>query len=144
MSPNNPMALPKISTINILTNNAELAASARAAPDPTMPTAIPQNKFTNPTATPAPNIKYPAIQFFALMLMSFSTTFQVKFCKLKVSSNKVILVIRDQPTSKYPESTIAVMRPYIATASQKITEIRFLVFILGAFTPPPIILTPVV
>lgn len=30
----------------------------------------------------------------------------------------------------------------MATASQKITEIKFLVFILGAFTPPPTILVP--
>lgn len=34
MSPNRPMALPKISMIKIFTNRAELAASARAAPDP--------------------------------------------------------------------------------------------------------------
>jgi hypothetical protein len=32
----------------------------------------------------------------------------------------------------------------MATASQKITEIKFLVLILGALTPPPTILTPVV
>lgn len=32
----------------------------------------------------------------------------------------------------------------MATASQNIIDIKFFVFILGAFTPPPIILTPVV
>lgn len=51
------MAEPKISTIRILTKRAEFAASERAAPEPTMPTAIPQNKLTRPTAKPAPNIK---------------------------------------------------------------------------------------
>ena len=35
MSPNRPMALPKISTMRILTNKTGLAASERAAPDPT-------------------------------------------------------------------------------------------------------------
>jgi hypothetical protein len=34
IKPNRPIALPKISTIRIFTNNAELAASARAAPEP--------------------------------------------------------------------------------------------------------------
>lgn len=66
ISPNKPIALPKISTINILTNNDEFAASAKAAPDPTIPTAKPQNKLTNPTIKPAPNIKYAPIKFFAL------------------------------------------------------------------------------
>lgn len=41
IKPNRPIAEPKISTMRILTNSAELAASARAAPDPTIPTAIP-------------------------------------------------------------------------------------------------------
>ena len=48
------------------------------------------------------------------------------------------------PTSRQPESTIAVINPYMATASQNITDIKFFVLIRGAFTPPPIILTPVV
>lgn len=57
ISPKRPIADPKISTIRTLTNNAELAASASAAPDPTIPTAIPQNKLTKPTEIPAPKIK---------------------------------------------------------------------------------------
>jgi hypothetical protein len=32
----------------------------------------------------------------------------------------------------------------MATASQKMTEIKFFVLILGAFTPPPTMETPVV
>jgi hypothetical protein len=36
IKPNRPIALPKISTIRIFTNNAELAASASAAPEPEM------------------------------------------------------------------------------------------------------------
>lgn len=63
IKPKRPMALPKISTIKILTNKEELAASANAAPEPTTPTAIPQNRFTRPTLMPAAKIKYPAIQF---------------------------------------------------------------------------------
>ena len=37
MSPNRPMALPKISTMRILTKSAGLAASESAAPEPTWP-----------------------------------------------------------------------------------------------------------
>ena len=35
MRPKRPMALPKISIMSILTKSAGLAASERAAPDPT-------------------------------------------------------------------------------------------------------------
>ena len=35
MSPKSPMALPKISTMRILTKRVASAASARAAPEPT-------------------------------------------------------------------------------------------------------------
>ena len=83
MSPKRPTALPKISTIKILTKRAGLAASARAAPEPifpqilifrnnpfkkkfqmkyhlpTIPTEIPQNRLTKPTVRPAPNMAYP-------------------------------------------------------------------------------------
>jgi hypothetical protein len=34
IKPNRPIALPKISTIRIFTNNVEFAASASAAPEP--------------------------------------------------------------------------------------------------------------
>jgi len=57
MTPNRPIALPKISTIRILTNRAGSWASARAAPDPTIPTHTPQNKFEKPTVRPAPNME---------------------------------------------------------------------------------------
>lgn len=43
-----------------------------------------------------------------------------------------------------PVNTIAVIRPYIATASQKMTDMRFFVFILGSATPALRILTAVV
>lgn len=39
--------------------------------------------------------------------------------------------------------TTAMITPYIATASQKIIETKFLVLILGALTPPPMMETPV-
>lgn len=58
IKPNKPMALPKISMIKILTNSAEFAASAIAAPEPTTPTQSPQNKFTSPTVIPEPKITY--------------------------------------------------------------------------------------
>lgn len=38
--PNSPMALAKISIIKILTNNAGFAASAKAAPEPTIPMSL--------------------------------------------------------------------------------------------------------
>lgn len=62
IKPKSPMAEPKISMMRILTNNDEFAASANAAPEPTIPTDIPQNKLTKPTDKPEPNITYPASQ----------------------------------------------------------------------------------
>ena len=55
ITPNKPMALPKISTIRIFTNNAAFWASAKAAPLPIIPTQIPHAKLENPTVSPAPN-----------------------------------------------------------------------------------------
>ena len=69
--PNRPMALPKISTMRILTKSAGLAASDRAAPEPTWPTPVysshysvqqtwptqrPHTRLTRPVVTPAPNM----------------------------------------------------------------------------------------
>ena len=59
INPKSPIALPKISTIKILTNNVESAASANAAPDPTWPTQRPHTRFTRPVVRPAANIAYP-------------------------------------------------------------------------------------
>lgn len=59
MTPKRPMALPKISTMRILTKSEEFWASASAAPDPTIPTQTPQNRLENPTVRPAPNIENP-------------------------------------------------------------------------------------
>ena len=56
ITPKRPIALPNISTIKILTNNDESCASAKAAPEPTMPTHKPQNRLDSPTVNPAPNI----------------------------------------------------------------------------------------
>ncbi len=52
--PNNPITLANISTIKILTNKLGFWASARAAPDPTIPMQDPQNKLEIPTVNPAP------------------------------------------------------------------------------------------
>ena len=75
ISPNSPISLPNVSTIKILTNRTELAASDRAAPDPTYkkikfykleiatsstcPTQSPQTRLVTPVVTPAPNMAYP-------------------------------------------------------------------------------------
>ena len=56
MRPKRPMALPKISTMRILTKSAGLAASERAAPDPTWPTQMPHTRLVRPVVIPAPNI----------------------------------------------------------------------------------------
>lgn len=56
IKPKRPMALLKISTIKIFTKRLALAASARAAPDPTTPTERPQKKLQNPTVSPAPSM----------------------------------------------------------------------------------------
>lgn len=53
------MALPKISTIRILTKRLGFWASARAAPLPTIPTHTPQKRLENPTVRPAPNMEKP-------------------------------------------------------------------------------------
>ena len=58
------MADAKISTIKIFTNKEPFCASARAAPDPTMPTAMPQKKLQHPTVRPAPNSAYPDMTVF--------------------------------------------------------------------------------
>lgn len=57
ITPNSPIALPKISTIRILTKRLPFWASARAAPLPTMPTQMPQKRLENPTVRPAPNME---------------------------------------------------------------------------------------
>ena len=54
--PNSPIALAKISMMRIFTKRAGFAASAKAAPDPTTPTAKPQTKFENPTVKPPPKM----------------------------------------------------------------------------------------
>lgn len=60
ITPNKPIAEPKISTIRILTKRVGLAASARAAPEPTTPTQTPQKRLQKPTVRPPPNIANPA------------------------------------------------------------------------------------
>lgn len=59
MTPKSPMALPKISTIRILTKRLAFWASASAAPLPTMPTHTPQQRLQSPTVKPAPNKEKP-------------------------------------------------------------------------------------
>ena len=56
ITPNNPSADPKISTISILTNKLPLCESANAHALPVMPTQIPQTKLENPTVRPAVKI----------------------------------------------------------------------------------------
>lgn len=52
MTPNKPRADPKISIINIETNNEAFCASAIAHDEPTIPTQTPQNKLERPTVNP--------------------------------------------------------------------------------------------
>ena len=54
MTPNNPRALPKISTIRIFTKVEGVCASARAHPEPVTPTHTPQKRFERPTERPLP------------------------------------------------------------------------------------------
>jgi hypothetical protein len=53
MTPNNPSALPKISTTRILTNSSGFCASESAQLEPATPTHIPHARLENPTFTPA-------------------------------------------------------------------------------------------
>jgi hypothetical protein len=54
MTPNRPKALPKISMIRILTKVDGVCESARAQPEPVIPTQTPQKRFDRPTERPAP------------------------------------------------------------------------------------------
>ena len=60
MTPNIPRALPKISTIRILTNKVASFASARAQLLPETPTQTPLPTFVKPAASPAKNTAYAA------------------------------------------------------------------------------------
>ena len=54
ITPKSPSALPKISTMSILTKVEGVCASARAHPEPVTPTHTPQNRFERPTERPLP------------------------------------------------------------------------------------------
>lgn len=66
ITPKRPRALPKISTIRILTKVDGVWASASAQPAPTTPTQIPQNRFERPTDKPAPKIANPEYRPYKL------------------------------------------------------------------------------
>lgn len=61
LTPNKPSADPKISTTRIFTNSVELAASERAAEEPTTPTQRPQARFAHPVVSPAASSAYPLV-----------------------------------------------------------------------------------
>ena len=65
MTPNNPRALPKISTTKILTNKVEFCASERAALLPTTPTEMLQ--ITQHTVSMVPKLQ--------LMMLALSVQF---------------------------------------------------------------------
>jgi hypothetical protein len=46
--------------------------------------------------------------------------------------------------ASFAEKTIALMTPKMATSSQKMIEMRFLVRMRGALTPPPSMDVPVI
>jgi hypothetical protein len=54
ITPNKPRALPKISTMRILTKVDGVCASARAQPEPVTPTHTPQKRLERPTERPLP------------------------------------------------------------------------------------------
>ena len=58
MTPYRPRAPPKISTISIFMKVPLCAASVKAAPDPIIPTQIPQVRLHPPVMTPAANTPY--------------------------------------------------------------------------------------
>ena len=53
ITPYSPRALPKISTMSIFIKVPFCAASTRAAPDPMIPTQIPQVRLVRPQMNPA-------------------------------------------------------------------------------------------
>lgn len=117
MTPKSPSALPKISITNIFTKSDEFCASDRAQLLPMMPTQTPQNKFAKPTMIPEAKIAYPA----------------------RMESDEVV----SSTDSSFVCRMIATMTPYIATASQNMTLIRFFDVIRGALIAAPIKLLPV-
>ena len=60
ITPNNPKALPNISTTNIFTNVYGVCASDIAHTPPVTPTHIPHTKLEKPTETPVQNIENPS------------------------------------------------------------------------------------
>lgn len=103
ITPNSPRADAKISTMRIFTNRDAFWASERAHEEPTMPTLRPQNRLDKPTVIPATKIAYPA------------------YADGSASSNSTILACR----------IIAIITPYIAQASAKMTLTRFFELIRG-------------
>merc|ERR1719231_538177 len=129
-----PKALPNISTIKILTKRLASFASARAQLLPDTPTHIPLPTLVKPDASPAKNTACAAKYALA------------KNFEQSVSSATALASALDIGLLAEPDlllNIIAIIRPYIAVASQKITLIRFFDFVLGAFTDAPTIVEPV-
>ena len=120
MTPNNPSALPKISITRIFTKSEEFWASDNAQLLPIIPTHNPQTRLAKPTIIPEAKIAYPALRDSGAYIFDVGTL-----------SNFVCRII-------------ATITPYIATASQKITLMRFLEVIRGALMAAPIKLLPVI
>eukprot|EP01018_Ginkgo_biloba_P003909 Gb_35805 [translate_table: standard] len=104
----------------IFTNSEEFWASASAQLLPIMPTHTPQTRFAKPTMMPDANIEYPAL------------------------IDSAAYVFADGTLSNFVCRMIATITPYMATASQNITLIRFFDVIRGALTAAPIRLLPVI
>lgn len=119
ITPNNPSALPNISITRIFTKREEFWASDNAQLLPIIPTHNPQTRFAKPTIIPEANIAYPALRDSGAYILDAGTL------------------------SNFVCRMIATMTPYIATASQKITLMRFLEVIRGALIAAPIRLLPV-
>lgn len=120
ITPKSPRALPKISMTKILTNRDEFCASDKAQLLPIIPTQIPQKRLAKPTIMPEAKMAYPALR------------------------DSGAYTIDDGTLSSFVCRIMATITPYIATASQNITLIRFLEVILGALIAAPIKLLPVI
>lgn len=120
ITPNSPSALPKISITRIFTKSVEFWASDKAQLLPMIPTHKPQTRFAKPTIMPDANMAYPALM------------------------DSAAYICDDGTASSFVWRMIATITPYIATASQKITLMRFLEVILGALIAAPIKLLPVI
>ena len=100
--------------------------------------------FRISNANPDPWIPYLCGSGSETLIISIHLASKITFIISSIKVESVVLGRKKMLTRILPAMTIEMMSPYMATASQKMTEMRFLVLMRGALTPPPMMEVPVV